>query len=504
MSTPAPQDEKLKAEMSGSSAESQTSTSKVDAQPTAEHLALVHSARRKLDLTMVPVMTLFYLLSYLDRTNIGNARVAGMQAALKLTDHQFQVAVTVLYVPYICTELPANLLLKKIGPNILMPTILTLWGIVVLFQGFVYNYGGLIAARFFLGLLEGPMFPGIVLYLSGFYTRAELSLRIAYFFSAASLAGAFSGLLAAGIQQMDGKGGKAGWQWIFIIEGLFTVVVGAVAYFLVPATPRHSKLLTPEEAEALIEHLERDRPMIGVHEKFDPREILRALKSPPTIFISLIFFFGGVIFFGLAIFLPSIIRQMQFTPTQSQLLSVGPFATSFLLSLFTAWISDKYNRRGIPLIFLSAMCTAGWALFYASKSVWVSYGAFFLIVPGVFSASPLAAAWLSNNSEPYYRRASSIAFGFMATNFGGILSTWRFPTSEGPRFQKTTIMNMTFASIMTVSAGLNILLLVWMQARKEKNREAILRPYVSDEQPDGGDKAWIELGDKHPDFKYTL
>ncbi|EAU90005.1 hypothetical protein CC1G_05921 [Coprinopsis cinerea okayama7 len=496
-------DEKLKTAMSESSVESQSNVGP-PGEPTPEFLALTRSAKRKLDLTLIPVMTMFYLLSYLDRTNIGNARVAGLQADLGLTDHQFQIAITILYVPYICTELPANLLLKKIGPNILMPTILTLWGIVVTFQGFVTNYAGLLAVRFFLGLLEGPMFPGIVLYLSGFYTRGDLSLRIAYFFSSASLAGAFSGLLAAGISQMDGLGGKKAWEWIFIIEGLFTVVVGVVAFFFVPATPRHSKVLSQAEQDAVILSLERDRPMIGATEKFHPREILRSITSPHVFLVFLVFFLGGAIFFGLAIFLPSIIRLMQFTPNESQLLSVGPFATSFVISLISAWASDRWNRRGAPLIVLCAMCTAGWALFYGSNDTWTRYGSFFLIVPGVFAASPIAAAWLSNNSEPYFRRASSIAFGFMATNFGGILSTWRFPTSEGPRFEKTTIMNMTFAVIMTLSSVGNIFLLMWLQKRKEKNRDKILAPYVTEKEPDGGERAWIDLGDRHPDFKYAL
>lgn len=111
-----------------------------------------------------------------------------------MTDHQYQIAVTITYVcvfsvhceiesthfrcrPYVLSEIPANLILRRVGPNLLMPTLLTFWGIIVLAQGFVTSFRGLIATRAFLGLAEGPMLPGIVLYLSGFYTREELSLR---------------------------------------------------------------------------------------------------------------------------------------------------------------------------------------------------------------------------------------------------------------------------------------------------------------------------------------
>lgn len=138
--------------------------------------------------------------------------------------------------PYILAELPSNLLMRRIGPNIMMPTLLTVWGMIVALQGTVKSYKGLVIIRVFLGLVEGPMFPGIILYLSNFYTRKELALRyvrrgrylpihshifsgyrISCFFAVSSLSGAFSGLLAAAIMNMDGMRGIAGWAWIFIL-----------------------------------------------------------------------------------------------------------------------------------------------------------------------------------------------------------------------------------------------------------------------------------------------
>ncbi|KAH6916427.1 major facilitator superfamily domain-containing protein [Coprinopsis sp. MPI-PUGE-AT-0042] len=497
-------DEKRTTAMSDSSMETQ---SIVDGHITVlspEQQALAKSARRKLDRWLIPVMTMFYLLSYLDRTNIGNARVVGLEADLGITPYQYQIALTILYVPYICTELPSNLVLKKIGPHRVMPTILTLWGVVVIAQGFVKNYSGLLAVRFMLGLLEGPMFPGIVLYLSGFYTRKELSFRVACFFSSASLAGAFSGLLAAAITKMNGVQGLQAWRWIFILEGLFTAVVGIASFWLVPPSPQQAFALTQAEKDAVAAALKADRPPVGSKDKFNAKEIVRSITSPHVFLIFVVFFVGGAIFFGIAFFLPSIIRGMAFSPIRSQLLSVPPFALAFVISLVSAWVSDRYNQRAIVLFPLCLMCLAGWIMFYAAEGTWARYGSFFLIVPGVFASSPIAAAWVSNNSEPYYRRASSIAWGFMATNGGGILSTWRFPPTEGPRYTKTTIMNITFAAIMALSCIANYCLLRWMQNKKELNRDKLLSPYVTDQDPNGGERAWIELGDKHPDFKYTL
>ncbi|KAJ3522504.1 hypothetical protein NMY22_g11860 [Coprinellus aureogranulatus] len=503
--------------------------------PSEEELALEKSARLKLDLTVLPIMTIFYLLSFMvspillcpiegvysegiarrafqDRANIGNARVAGLQAALSMTDAQYQICVTILFVPYICAELPANLLLRKIGPNILMPTILTAWGLVVTFQGFVSSYAGLAVVRFLLGLLEGPMFPGIVLYLSGgFYTRRELSLRIAYFFSAASthwahiqLSGAFSGLLAAAITNMDGLGGKGGWAWIFILEGLFTVVFGIASFWLVPRTPQQAFLLTQAEKDALKRKIERDRPLMGTKDKFTPKEVLRALLSPQVLILFVAFFIGGAVLYGFALFLPSIVRQLGFSPNRSQLLSVGPFAVGFVVSVFAAWWSDTYNTRGVPLIAISFLAIIGWAMFLGLSNKYALYGALYFMVPGIYGASPVACAWAANNSEPHYRRASSIAIGFIGTNAGGILSTWRFPTNEGPRFTKTVVMMLVFSCLMSVFTGLNMLYLSWQNKRKVLLRHEILKPYATEKEPDGGLRAWVELGDKHPDFKYTL
>jgi MFS family permease len=156
-------------------------------------------------------------LNFLDRSNIGNAKAANLMEDIGINSKQYSIALTVTYVPYIAAELPLTLAIRKVGPNILIPTLVILWGIVSLFQGFITNYSGLLAARFFLGCTEGAIVPSSMAYLSTFYRRRDLGKRVAFYFSATSLAGAFSGLLAAAILNMHGVGGKPGWAWIFIL-----------------------------------------------------------------------------------------------------------------------------------------------------------------------------------------------------------------------------------------------------------------------------------------------
>jgi len=346
--------------------------------------------------------------------------------------------------------------------------------------------------------------PCIVCYLSGFYTRKELALRIALFFSATSLSGAFSGLLAAAIQNMDGIGGRPGWAWIFILEGLFTICIGLAGFSLIPSTPRHSRFLTSEQKELIMARLERDRPSIKPSDKFSGGEILRSIRSPNVVMIFVTAFMNGTCLYGLALFLPSIVRELGFSRNKTQLLSVGPFATGFVVILISSYLSDRYQSRGIAIVLISILAIAGYSIYLAADDKFVTYGALYLMVPGIYAVVPIANAWMANNSEPYYRRATSIALTFIAANSGGILSTWSFPSREGPKYRKTTIMNLIFSICTLLGALLNVAYLSWKNKSKNRigRREELLEKYNEDE--DGDLRAWMELGDEHPDFRYTL
>lgn len=175
------------------------------------------SLLRKIDLHILPGVGLLYLLSFLDRSNVANARLDGLTTSLGMTGNQYLTGLTIFFVGYILFEVFWNVILKKIGPKLWLPSVTLVWGIVATLQGvIVYNGGqtgvaGFLIVRFFLGVAEGALFPGVVFYLSQWYKRGERTFRIALFFSAASLAGAFGGILAYGIGFMNGVGGLKGW-----------------------------------------------------------------------------------------------------------------------------------------------------------------------------------------------------------------------------------------------------------------------------------------------------
>jgi MFS family permease len=174
---------------------------------------------RKVDRFIIPTVMIAYLLSFLDRVNIGNASLYGLSKDLKLKGNQYQLAVSLLFATYVIVEIPSNLALKKFRPSRWIAFLAVCWGIVSTLTGVVQSFGGLVACRLLLGLFEGGLFPGLTVYLTLFYTKKEIALRIGYLFVSSALAGACGGLLAYGIGHMDGVAGQSGWRWIFIIEG---------------------------------------------------------------------------------------------------------------------------------------------------------------------------------------------------------------------------------------------------------------------------------------------
>ena len=216
--------EHLNIEFNMSGEKPETEVDKRSSQPAETYEAVVDPDAekklvRKVDRYIVPMVMMTYLLCFLDRTNIGNARLFGLENDLGLHGNQYQLAVAIMFVPYVLVEIPSNLVLKRFTPSKWLAIVTISWGIVSTLMGIVQNFGGLMACRLLLGLFEGGLFPGLTVYLTLFYTKKELALRIGYLFVSSALAGACGGLLAYGISYMDGVAGLSGWRWVFILEG---------------------------------------------------------------------------------------------------------------------------------------------------------------------------------------------------------------------------------------------------------------------------------------------
>lgn len=234
----------------------------------------------KLDTFFVPVIMVVYLSCYLDRSNIGNVKVAGMPEDIHATTEQISTAVSIFYATYVVFEAPWAIALKKITPRLLMTSLCVVWSLTTIFSGFVTSIGGMYAARLVLGACEGGLFPGLNLYLTMVYKREEQAKRVSYLFVCTALSGAFGGLLAYLILKMDGVGGYAGWRWVYIIEGIFSIVVAIIVWFGLPNDPSNAYFLNDHEKHLMKIRAEQRAQYMGTTEKFSWDEVFITLRDP--------------------------------------------------------------------------------------------------------------------------------------------------------------------------------------------------------------------------------
>ncbi|BFZ65409.1 hypothetical protein YB2330_006575 [Saitoella coloradoensis] len=454
--------------------------------------------RRKLDFHIIPWIFGLWLLAFIDRSNIGNARIDGLTTQLHLTGTQFNVALAIFYVSYIIVEVPANLVLKRARPRIFLPGIMIGWGVVGTLMGIVKSYEGLLAARFFLGMFEGGLLGGLILYLSTFYRRHELLYRVGLFYTAAPLSGAFGGLLASGIAQMRGIGGLLGWSWIFIIEGIVTVIFGVVTIFFLPNDPGSASFLTSEERTIAVERLILDGGVTRDDEAgagFKGKQVWRAVANWNTWLTAMIFFCLITPIYSFSLFLPTILKTFTASTTKTQLLSVPPYICGAMSVLTTAHFSDRFKRRGYFIMLTTPLGITGYLLLLTSSNPTTKYVGTFLASIGIFPGSPTVMAWLSNNLAPHYTRATGTALQLAIANMAAFVATFTYVTKDAPAYKTGHAINLGFLCVAwLVTAGT-----VWYNRWENKVRDAGGRNDRWAEVSDGED-----LGYRHPEFRMTI
>ncbi|SPO07760.1 related to MFS nicotinic acid transporter Tna1 [Cephalotrichum gorgonifer] len=464
---------------------------------------------RKLDLHLIPIIAVLYLLAYLDRGNIGNARLAGLEEDLNMTGDQYNIALTIFFVSYIVFEVPANMALKYLSPRVWIPAITIAWGIVMTLMGIVHNYEGLLATRFFLGVPEAGIFPACAYYITSWYTRHEAMYRTALFYAMASLAGAFSGLLAYAITLMDGLGGLAGWQWIFVLEGIITVVGGAVAFFTIYNGPDSVSWLTAEEKQYIKVKLAYDgnKAGMGTLEDGPKRKYIKDAFCDWQIYLSVLIYLGiSVPTYGLVFGLPTIIKTLGYKARIAQLMTIPPYVTACILTIAVAHFSDKFKQRGYFIIASLTLAVIGFIMAittsHSDTLAGVTYAGCFLACCGFFPAFPGVISWLANNLAGPYKRAIGMSLQISLGNTGGLIGSNIYLARENPHYRLGYGLSIGFIAIGIIAAASMLLILFTINKRRER--------YVAENGgPDGvvdrhGDVALAEMGDKSPLFKYTL
>ncbi|KAH7076523.1 major facilitator superfamily domain-containing protein [Paraphoma chrysanthemicola] len=450
----------------------------------------------KMDIAILPLVATMYLLSFLDRSNIGNARLAGLEADLGMRGWDYATAVSVFFPFYIVSEVPSNLAMKKFRPSIWIPSIMVAWGVVMTLMGLVHNYEGLLASRMMLGLAEGGLFPGVTYYITLWYRRHECGLRIAIFFSAATAAGAFGGLLARGIMEMDGVAGRQGWQWIFILEGILTVIVAGISFFFLHDYPDTAKFLTEDERKEVVRRLKDDNTALS-HE-IKGQFVKDAFKDWKIWVNCLIALSNFLPLYSISVFLPTIIRGLGYTNEKAQLMTVPPYIMACIGTIGMGYWTDKRHTRGVYIIGIAFVAIIGFIILLTVESNGVKYFATFLVLLGIYPNVPQLTSWNSNNIGGSVKRGVGVAMQIGSGNIGGAVSGFIFQAKDAPHYRMGH-------GILLGLCGLTMLLAAFMTVylrRENAKRDA------AHKSPSEYSFAEMELekdkGDNATFFRYTI
>ncbi|KAI9571124.1 major facilitator superfamily domain-containing protein [Boletus coccyginus] len=449
---------------------------------------------RKLDRHLLPLVSLLYFLSFLDRSNIGNAKVAGISKDLHLVGLEYNTAAAAFYILYGLAEVPSNIILLKFSrPSRWIPAIMVAWGLVMTLMCLVNSYQGLLVARVFLDLTEAGFFPGVNYHISSCYPRADRALRIALFFSAATVAGAFGGILAYAIEKMEGIGGLHGWQWIFCLEGLATMIIAFGAFFFTHDFPETASFLTETERCNIVGLLRHDSQNLATH--YDFQFVLQALKDYKT-YVQIGIYIGLLIpIYAISLFTPTIIKELGYSAANAQLLSVPPFVAGCVSTILGGIYSDVHKLRGPYVIAGAFVSLVGYIVLYTQTSAGASYAGAILAAVGVFPTIAVDLAWASSNAGGDVKRGVVIAMVIGMGNLGGVCSSFIY--YDPPRFRVghgTNIGCLSLSMLLSAFA-------MWDYNRinKQKEEKCHKGGITEDHQDD-----FQNMGDESPLFRYTL
>ncbi|SCV73126.1 BQ2448_7051 [Microbotryum intermedium] len=461
---------------------------------------------RKIDWVLLPGLTFLYLLSFLDRSNVGNAngigtlRLYGLLKDIRLAKEPeaYNTSLALYFLGHVLFEIPANAVLKRYNPRVWLPTLTVAWGIVAICQAFVTNRAGFYVARTFMGIVEAGLFPGCVFVFSMYYKRKEHHWRVALFFGGAALAGAFGGVLAYGISFMHGVRGHAAWYWIFVLEGIFTVLVGLSAYFWVPDYPRQAKFLTDRDREILIVRLADDSDAADI-EPFQWDGVKSAVKDHFVIAFSFVFHGFAFPLYSLSLFLPTIIQQLGYASWKAQLLTTPIYASAFLAILLAARLSASHDRRGVYIIASGFLAIIGYIVILATHTAGARLAGAFLAVMGIYAATALLLSWPAENISGQTRRATATATQIFIGDIGAIAGVLVYRPSLNQHFFRTPhIVAIGYTLFGMLSAAW---LWNWMR-QQNLQRASIIREQKQDGTAVPASKD--NRGDRAIDYVYQL
>ncbi|MGE8445360.1 MFS transporter [Comamonas sediminis] len=284
----------------------------------------------KISWRLLPFLLLMYIMAFLDRANVGFAKVA-FQADTGISDAAFAFGAGVFFVGYALLEVPSNLIMHRIGARIWMCRIMVTWGLVSAAMMFAHNETTFYVLRFLLGVAEAGFFPGVILYLTYWFPAAHRAQAMGFFYFGAPLAFIFGSPLSGLLLELDGMGGWHGWQWLFAVEGLMAVAVGIWSYFYLTNRPADAQWLTADERREVQEIIDSEERAKGGHQ----HSLLAAMCQPRVLYLALVYLLIQASVYGVVFYLPSQVAGLLGTKVGLQVGLVS--AIPWLCALLAAW-----------------------------------------------------------------------------------------------------------------------------------------------------------------------
>lgn len=369
-----------------------------------ESAAIEKRVVRKITLHLIPLMFALYILAYLDRINVGFAALQ-MNTDLNLSGTVFGIGSGIFFIGYFLFEIPSNLIFHRVGARFWIARIMITWGIVSSAMIFVQGPKSFYWLRFLLGLAEAGFFPGMILYLTYWFPARYLARNVALFMTATAVAGIIGGPLSGALLTLHGFLGLAGWQWLFLLEGIPSVVMGIVVWFLLMDRPDHATWLTAGEKQWLAGQLERETAARPADEG---RNLRQVLGSTRVWGFCAVYFALVVGLYAISLWMPLILRSLStMSDLAIGLVSTLPYFAACIAMVLIGGHSDRSGERRVH---------AAWALLTAAGGIALS--AFTDRVPAEIACFMIAAVGIWGALGPFWAFSSSFLTGAGAA--GGI------------------------------------------------------------------------------------
>lgn len=366
------------------------------------------STIRAISWRLIPFLILAYFLAYLDRVNLGFAALT-MNADLNFSPTVFAWGAGIFFIGYFIFEVPSNIALEKFGASRWIARIMVSWGIISALMAIVSGSTSFYVLRFLLGVAEAGFFPGIILYLTYWYPAEYRARFLAAFAIAVPVSTVIGAPISGMLLGLDGIMGLKGWQWLFIIEGIPSVLLGIVTWFYLTDKPSKADWLTPDQKMWLADKLESERT---VKESAHGMSLGQALTSPKVLMLSVIYFGFVAALYGMQFWLPQIVKAFGFTNVQTGFVTAIPYAFGSIAMILWARHSDRTRERvwhvGLPLLLIAvALAVSGVvgnptvtmvALTVAAIGVFCTFALFWTLPTAWLSGTAAAGAIAMINS----------------------------------------------------------------------------------------------------------